>query len=301
MDDPGELWATLLALRALLQRDDSGDVAYLTRGPHAWRLEAEPPDRAETIVSVSASAASDSYDEASLPAFLRLYLPVILASARARRQRSVHVTGHLAQTLDGRIACTTGDSQWIGNPGNLRHAHRLRALHDAVLVGSGTVERDDPALTVRHVLGPNPRRVVLNGSASSLARQHELKVYADAGCILACAAEQGPTARAAGVEVVALETDAEGNVPIDTLLGALAARGLHSVFVEGGGRTLSSFFAAGRLDLLHLHVAPIILGSGVPSFELPTVRRLADAPRLRAHHFDVDGELLFVCACPRSE
>ena len=226
---------------------------------------------------------------------MRLYLPIVLAGHRARRRARVHVTGHLAQTLDGRIACVSGDSQWIGNPGNLRHAHRLRALHDAILVGRHTVERDNPQLTVRHVAGDNPRRVVLNGSASALRRRHELQVFNGAGCVLVCGRDNHATSGSNGTEVIGLAADGDGVVSLPAVLAELAARGLHSLFIEGGGRTLSGFLAGQHVDLLHLHIAPIILGSGKPSFVLPEVARLADAQRMHARHYDVDGELLFAC------
>jgi riboflavin biosynthesis pyrimidine reductase len=110
-----------------------------------------------------------------------------------------------------------------------------------------------------------------------------------------CARAHGARARDAGVDVIELDPLADGSLPIPELLAALAARGLHSLFVEGGGYTLSRFLAADSLDLLHLHIAPLILGSGVPTFALPVVERLAQARRFHSQHFDVDGELLVAC------
>lgn len=285
LEESSELWSCLLALRA--QGIDL--PVWLSRGPHAWALH-DAPQPAELCLALH-----DPSVPANWPAALQVFVPILRGRGQARARGGVFVTGHLAQTLDGKIACASGDSQWIGNAGNLRHAHRLRALHDAVLVGGRTVDRDNPALTVRHVSGPNPLRVVLNGSGSTLPRRHDLKVYAAPGCVLVCAREVAARAAQAGVDAIALDPQPDGSLPIAPLLAALAARGVHSLFVEGGGQTLSSFLAADALDLLHLHVAPIVLGSGVPTFALPEVGRLRDAQRFAVRHFDVDGELLITC------
>lgn len=311
LEDSYGLWDALRNLKAhLLGAPGANASVYLARAARCWQFHAMRPADGDLLLEVPipqapANAAAThhnattwrslGHDGSAVPAFLQLYLPIVLAAYRARQAGTVHVTGHLAQTLDGRIACQTGDSQWIGNPGNLRHAHRLRALHDAVLVGRHTVERDNPQLTVRHVRGDNPRRVVLNGSASCLRRARELAVFAGAGCLLVCNRRHVGAAPTATSEVLALDADHDGGVALPALLRALAARGLHSLFVEGGGRTLSGFLTQGHVDLLHLHIAPIILGSGVPGFVLPEVARLGDARRMHAQHFDIDGELLFTC------
>jgi 5-amino-6-(5-phosphoribosylamino)uracil reductase/diaminohydroxyphosphoribosylaminopyrimidine deaminase/5-amino-6-(5-phosphoribosylamino)uracil reductase len=297
LEEPDELWSALLDLRAFLLGDDGTDrTGFLVRGKERWSFTTAARDDAELVVEIDGGAARSVRvrRDAQLPAFLQVYLPIVLDGARARTDGTVHVTGHLAQTLDGRIACLSGDSRWIGNPGDQRHAHRLRALHDAILVGRHTVERDNPLLTVRHVEGRDPRRIVLNGSASTLQRREELNVFTGHGCIVVCD-EARTRELQPGADVIGLPADAGGDLAPAQLLAALAARGLHSLLVEGGGKTLSGFFAAGCVDLLHLHVAPIVLGSGVPGFTLPVVKRLEQARRLDAQHFDVEGELLIAC------
>lgn len=187
------------------------------------------------------------------------------------------VVGRLAQTLDGRIATTTGSSQWIGGPGDILHTHRLRALCHAVVVGAGTVRHDNPRLTTREAPGPDPVRVVLD-SGRRLAP--ECGIFCSGPpTLLACAEDTPGPDRHGQAEVLRLPRDPSGDIAPDALLRALAARGLTRIFVEGGGMTVSRFLAAGCLDRLHVTVAPVLLGSGIPAFTLPTVPRIADGLR----------------------
>ncbi len=185
------------------------------------------------------------------------------------------VIGRLAQTLDGRIATAGGNSQWIGGRGDILHTHRLRALCDAVLVGAGTVRHDDPRLTTREVPGPNPVRVVLD-AARRLPATH--RVFRDgAAPTLLVTACDGPATHGQA-EVLRVARGAKG-LDLPALLRALAARRLRRIFVEGGGRTVSGFLAAGCLDRLHLTVAPLLLGSGIPAFSLPEAAQISDGLR----------------------
>ncbi|EHM02068.1 5-amino-6-(5-phosphoribosylamino)uracil reductase domain protein, partial [Acetobacteraceae bacterium AT-5844] len=89
----------------------------------------------------------------------RLFAPVLAAPIASD---GCVVLGRLAQTLDGRIATTSGSSQWIGGRGDILHTHRLRALCHAAVIGAGTVRHDNPRLTTRECCGPSPVRVVLD-------------------------------------------------------------------------------------------------------------------------------------------
>ncbi|MEM7199466.1 MAG: RibD family protein [Planctomycetota bacterium] len=313
VEDPvNDQWSALLELRRYLHEHvrsaPSERRVALVRRDQRWAFSpaAAPPESGiEAVIQVPIHPTGSSDDVLVqprpggldvLPAFLRLYLPIVLGAQRAAQRGSVFITGHLAQTLDGRIACHNGSSQWIGNRANLLHAHRLRALHDAVMVGGRTVERDNPQLTVRHVEGDDPHRIVLNGSASVLRTARRFKVFEATGSTVLCrrTAVTGLDSSPAGAEVVPLDPTGEWIAPA-AVRAELAARGRRSVYLEGGGQTLSRFLAAGELDVLHVHVAPIILGSGIPSFSLPEVGQVADGLRLRTQHFTMGDELLLAC------
>jgi riboflavin-specific deaminase-like protein len=201
-----------------------------------------------------------------------LFAPVL---APPRAADGCVVVGRLAQTLDGRIATTRGHSQWIGGRGDILHTHRLRALCDVVLVGAGTVRHDDPRLTTREAPGPNPVRVILDPDRRLPATQG---VFTDgAAPTLLVAATDGPPTHGQA-EVLRVARGPQG-LDLPALLRALAARGLGRIFVEGGGHTVSAFLAAGCLDRLHVTVAPVILGSGIPAFTLPEAARIGDGLR----------------------
>jgi diaminohydroxyphosphoribosylaminopyrimidine deaminase / 5-amino-6-(5-phosphoribosylamino)uracil reductase len=187
------------------------------------------------------------------------------------------VLGRLAQSIDGRIATRNGASRWISGEADVRHTHRLRAIFDAVLVGAGTVAADDPQLTTRAVPGPSPVRVILD--ASRRLPEHHRVFRSEARTIVACA-EDVADCPAGDAERLLVPRGADG-LDLAALLAALAARGLRRVFVEGGGVTVSRFLAAGLLDRLHLTIAPLLLGSGIPAFVLPDAASPAEGLRVR--------------------
>lgn len=192
------------------------------------------------------------------------------------------VTLKLATSLDGRIATAAGESRWITGPQAREAVHRLRAEHDAVLVGVETALADDPELTVRleDYTGPQPARVVLD-SRQRLAET----------CRLAASAREIPTyvvsveppqARltAAGVRVVEVEATEGGRADLESVVAALAALGLRRLFVEGGGQVAASFLRCGLVDRLEWFRAPVVIGGeGRPAVGALALSALAEAPR----------------------
>lgn len=202
------------------------------------------------------------------------------------------VVGQIGQSLDGRVATSSGHSHYINGPSGLAHLHRLRAIVDAVVVGVGTAFADDPQLTVRRVPGPNPARVVIDprGRLPASAR-----MFAQDGVRrLVITASGTQSMLPAEIEIVRLQASQQGIASAD-ILSALSDRGLRRILIEGGAETVSRFLAAGCLDRLHIVVAPIIIGTGRPSFNLAPVERVQDALRAPMRVHQLDGEVLFDC------
>ena len=147
-----------------------------------------------------------------------------------------------AQTVDGRIATAGGSSQWISGPASLTHAHRLRADHDAIMVGAGTVRRR-PRLTVRLVDGTDPLRVVVDSGLRIPPTSAVLADGAAGRTILAvterASGERREAVRRLGATVLCLPSNAAGQVDLAALLTELGATGVESVMVEGGAALLT--------------------------------------------------------------
>ncbi len=211
------------------------------------------------------------------------------------------VTVHYAQTLDGRLATRTGDSQWISGQPSLVLAHALRASHAAVLVGAGTVAADDPRLTPRLVEGPAPVRVVLD-SALRLSPSAHVVTDGAAPTILATT-KRAPVARRREfsqrqAEVLVLPATQDGRVELGALLDELGSRGLATALVEGGAGLITAMLRERRVHRLIVSIAPMVLGSGIEAVGDLDIMRLRDALAFRRASFsqlgaDVifDGEL----------
>jgi diaminohydroxyphosphoribosylaminopyrimidine deaminase / 5-amino-6-(5-phosphoribosylamino)uracil reductase len=186
------------------------------------------------------------------------------------------ITLKLATSLDGRIATASGESQWITGEEARLEGHRLRAAHDAILVGVETVLKDDPELTAR-LPGrtvDQPLRVVLD----SRLRTPPTARLAGENTLILTAAEPRAIGRAR-VRRIAME---EGRLAISAVLTALSDAGVASLLIEGGGQVAASFLRADAVDRLEWFRAPILLGGeGRPCIATLALANLADAPKFR--------------------
>lgn len=202
------------------------------------------------------------------------------------------VVGQLGQSLDGRIATESGHSKYVNGPAGLAHLHRLRSLVDAVVIGVGTAIADDPQLTVRHVAGPQPARIVIDPKGRLGA---EAKLFAADGVRRVLIVAQGTRcAPPPDVEIIALPAT-DGQLVPATILASLARCGFRRVLIEGGAVTVSRFLASGCLDRLHVMVAPVIFGGGRPGLILPSIERADQALRVPIRAHQIEDEVLFDC------
>ncbi|WP_374688498.1 GTP cyclohydrolase II [Promineifilum sp.] len=185
-----------------------------------------------------------------------------LAAAPPSREGRPFITLSYAQSLDGSIAARRGEPTTISGPEAMRLTHQLRAHHDAILVGIGTVIADDPQLTVRLVRGPDPQPVVLDSRLRFPAWARLLREGRRPWIATTEAADRGRQAEleAAGARVVRLPADGNGMVNLEALLAFLDRRHIRSLMIEGGATVISSVLAAHLADRLVLTIAPLMLG-----------------------------------------
>jgi 3,4-dihydroxy 2-butanone 4-phosphate synthase/GTP cyclohydrolase II len=196
-----------------------------------------------------------------------------------------------AQSVDGRIATSTGDSRWISGEAERALSHGLRAACDAVLVGAGTIVSDDPLLTVRLVDGASPRRVVVD---SRLRVPVHAAVFGDEAVTtivttaLADAGKRGALERK-GVELTDVGASEEG-VDLVEAVAKLRRSGIESLLVEGGARVITSLLRKGLVDRIVVAVAPILLGSGTEAVGDLGIARVCDGLRLSNRSVHVFGD-----------
>lgn len=214
-----------------------------------------------------------------------------------------------AQTIDGRIATRTGESQWISNPHSRRRVHELRGRVDAILTGIGTVLADDPLLTAREVpVRRAARRVIVDthldlppgSKLARTARQAPTTLACDKAMAVAHIALERRTAlEDLGVEVMGVPTRLDDRVDLELLLRTLVSHhGVSTVLVESGAALLGSLLASDLVDELRVYVAPMLLADdhARPAMMGLAVPSLGEARRftlIRAKAVGEDVELRY--------
>ena len=192
----------------------------------------------------------------------------------------------LATSLDGKVATASGESQWITGPEARAWGHRLRATHEAILVGASTVALDDPELTCRlpGLARYSPIRVVLDSRArlgptsrlATTARAHPVWLI----CTPAASAARREALQALGVELIEVAADPAGRVDVKAAVRALGGRGIMRLMVEGGGEVAGAFLRSGEVDRLSVFRGGLALGDDSRSAVGPLgLERLGFAPR----------------------
>lgn len=202
------------------------------------------------------------------------------------------VIAQLGQSLDGRIATINGHSKYINHKEGLAHLHRLRARVDAVVVGVGTINDDNPRLTVRLCDGDSPKRVIIDPHGRVF---QDAQIFSDDGpeVIIITRNDMDHPLRDR-VKILSLEHK-NGRISPEYMIKCLAENGMNRLLIEGGARTVSVFLNNNALDRLHLIVAPLILGSGQPGLSLSCIKTVQEGLQPNVGLYPLGHDILYDC------
>ncbi|HIF09134.1 MAG TPA: bifunctional diaminohydroxyphosphoribosylaminopyrimidine deaminase/5-amino-6-(5-phosphoribosylamino)uracil reductase RibD [Sneathiellales bacterium] len=207
------------------------------------------------------------------------------------------ITVKVATSLDGKIALHNGRSKWITGATARARAHLMRASHDGIMVGVGTVVADDPELFCRlpGLADRSPIRIIADSRLRTpLTAKLVAGVQKTSTWVIALDTTANERKRAfadVGVEVIEVGPNKDGRLDMATAVTALGSRGLQSVLVEGGGRLISSMLAARLVDrMAWFHAPKVIGGDGIPAAAALGIGSLTDAPQFRRIDCQTVGE-----------
>lgn len=172
------------------------------------------------------------------------------------------ITMSYAQSLDGSIASVSGRPLAISSSPSLSFTHRLRALHEGILVGIGTVLADNPRLTVRQVPGRSPRPVILDSRlrfplySSILGQEMKPWIFTT----FQADKSRETELEKAGGKVIRVSSSRTGQIDLHALIPQLKKLGLTSLLVEGGGQVITSFLSSRLVDQVVITIAPLLVG-----------------------------------------
>lgn len=224
----------------------------------------------------------------SLVKMLELYLALSLNPQKARKLGRAVAVAHFAQTLDGKIATSTGHSRWISGEENLVHAHRMRALCGGVLIGMNTLLSDRPLLTVRHVEGENPVKIVVGNSKADYTSLLE----SGDKVVLITNADLRP---GKNIHLIKMSSNNELLDPLEILKVIYEKLNIHTVYIEGGSFTSSHFLKTRALQHVQMFLSPLIFGSGISNFSFPNINEVNESLQFLDHRFISMGNgMLFI-------
>ena len=213
-----------------------------------------------------------------------------LLEREARRLNEVYLKGmntgfpfvslKVAQTLDGKIATSNGDSKWIASDDSREFVHRLRSKVDAVLVGSGTIVKDNPELTAHKIKGVNPRTIVLASSGKIPPASRILRDKRESKTIIVTS-KAGITLNDSNAEIWKIKEDANGGIDIRQFLKKAGKEGISSILVEGGKGVFTSFLKHKLADKIYCFISPKIIGKGLETFGDLGIKRIKNSLKLK--------------------
>ncbi len=211
-------------------------------------------------------------------------------------QKIPYVTLKAAQTIDGKIADSSGDSKWVSSLESRKYVHQLRSVYDAVLVGYNTLLIDNPNLNVRFIEGRNPKKIILD---SKLRISTDKKIFSDKNNenIIIVTSQKSKTKTkklkslaSLNVSVVFVDEDLSGNLNLKKLLKILGKKGITSLLVEGGSKVYSYFIKQKLFDDFLVFVCPKILGSGLPVANNLGVKNIKGSVKLKLKSIQTFGD-----------
>lgn len=214
-----------------------------------------------------------------------------------------YVTIKVAQSLDGKIANSRGESKWISNKLSRKHVHLLRSEYDAVLVGAKTVISDNPLLTSRIPGGRNPIRIILDGKLRISRNANIFSIPLPARTIVITSTtsvrEKNKKIRELerrNVEILSLPANRDQQISLKRALRALGKCDIASILVEGGSQTFSAFIRNSLADKALIFVAPRILGRGLAAFDSFALAAIERQVRSNGFRLMMFGEDLLIDA-----
>ena len=210
-----------------------------------------------------------------------LYMPIIFNGTN-----NLYLIAHIAQTLDGYIATKSGESKYISSSRNLEHIHMLRAISDVIIVGTNTVQSDNPILTTRLVKGCSPMRLILDKKNILNNTYNVFSNIDDNGYKII-----SDKIKKYNVNTFTLPLH-KNKFDLSDIIYLLKKLNKKIIYIEGGGSTISNFYNKKLLNKIHLCISPVIIGQGRNSFILPKIKSLKNIKDNKIKYFKMGKDIL---------